>query len=80
MQPGAAHLAAISGVPVVPIAVVYHPCWRIGSWDRMLLPVPFGRGTIRCGMPLAITRGDREAGSASIASALEALDGQPDLR
>ncbi len=79
MQPGAAHLAAISGVPVVPIAAVYRPGWRIGSWDRMLLPLPFGRGTIRCGTPIAITRGDREAGSAIIAGALEALDKQPDL-
>lgn len=79
MQPGAAHLAAISGVPVVPIAAVYRPGWRIGSWDRMLLPVPFGRGTIRCGTPIAITRGDREAGSALIADALEALDRQLEL-
>ena len=78
MQPGAAQLAAISGMPVVPIAAVCRPSWRIGSWDRMLLPLPFSRGTIRCGRPIAIMRGDREAGSAIIADALHALDSRRD--
>lgn len=79
MQPGAAQLAAISGVPVVPIAAVCRPGWRIRSWDRMLLPLPFSRGTIRCGRPITITRGDRQAGSVIIANALAALDERPDL-
>ena len=78
MQPGAARLAAISGMPVVPIAAVCHPSWRIGSWDRMVLPLPFSRGTIRCGRPITITHGDREAGSAIIANALAALDSRRD--
>ncbi len=78
MQPGAAHLAAISGMPVVPIAAICHPGWRIRSWDRMLLPLPFSHGIIRCGIPVRIARRDQETGSARIAAALNALDARPD--
>jgi 3-deoxy-D-manno-octulosonic-acid transferase len=77
IQPGAALLAAISGAPVVPIAATCRPAWRIKSWDRMMLPLPFSRVTILCGMAIAIERRDREAGSAILAHALEALDRRP---
>lgn len=74
MQPGAAHLAAVSGVPVVPVAAICWPALRAGSWDRMLLPLPFGRCIIRCGKPIAVDRRNWEASSAPIADALNALD------
>jgi lysophospholipid acyltransferase (LPLAT)-like uncharacterized protein len=74
MQPGTAQLAALSAVRVVPIAAICHPALRIRSWDRMIVPLPFSRCTIRCGRPIAIDRRDRESGSAIIADALNALD------
>jgi 3-deoxy-D-manno-octulosonic-acid transferase len=74
MQPGTAYLAALSGVSVVPIAAICHPTWRVRSWDRMLLPLPFSRGRIVCGAPIHIGRHDHERGSAIIAEALDALD------
>ena len=74
MQPGAARLAALSGVRVVPIAARCRPSLRVGSWDRMLLPLPFSRGTILCGAPVSIARHEHEAGSAVLAVALAALD------
>ncbi|TLU71825.1 lysophospholipid acyltransferase family protein [Lichenicoccus roseus] len=74
VQPGSARLAALAGVPVVPIAVSCRPSRRLDSWDRMMLPLPFGRGSIRCGRPIAVPRQGWEAASALIGPALDALD------
>ncbi len=74
MRPGAAHLAAYSGVSVVPIAATCRPARRIGSWDRMMLPLPFSRGSIRCGTPITVSRQDKQDAAAIIGDALDALD------
>lgn len=54
--PGLAQLAALSGAPVVPCAAQLR--WRITlpSWDRMVLPLPFGRGVMLCGAPISVPR------------------------
>ena len=46
VQEGAARLAMMQGVPV--IAVGFSVRWgrNLTSWDRFLLPLPFGRGAI----------------------------------
>ena len=46
--PGAAQLAALTGAPV--LAVAGQVRWRItlASWDRMVLPLPLGRGALVC--------------------------------
>jgi lysophospholipid acyltransferase (LPLAT)-like uncharacterized protein len=46
VQHGVARLALTQGVPV--IAVGFSVCWgrHLASWDRFLLPLPFGRGAI----------------------------------
>ena len=80
MQPGAAQLAAISGVRVVPIAARLAPEPRARSWDRMVLPLPFSRGTILCGAPVAIERDAAEAGLQHLTQALQALDRKADTR
>ncbi|MEO1456853.1 MAG: lysophospholipid acyltransferase family protein [Pseudomonadota bacterium] len=51
-QPGAAQLAQRTGVPVLPIAFSVRRGWLLGSWDRFLLPAPFGRGVIITAEPL----------------------------
>lgn len=54
--PGLAQLAALSGAPVVPCAAQLR--WRISlpSWDRMVFPLPFGRGVMLCGAPIRVPR------------------------
>lgn len=42
---GAARLARLTGRPLLPVAFRCRPRIRLGTWDRMVLPVPFGRGT-----------------------------------
>ena len=54
LQPGVARLAALSGTPVIAAAASCRPIHRLGSWDRMVLPLPFGRGRIICSAPIHV--------------------------
>jgi lysophospholipid acyltransferase (LPLAT)-like uncharacterized protein len=67
---GVAQLAALSGVPVLPCAAQMRPCWILSSWDRMMLPLPWGRGTIVCGPTIAVPREEWEAWLPVIAQAM----------
>ena len=57
-QPGAALIAARSGLPVVPLGVGAASAWRARSWDRFLVPKPFARVWVVYGAPLRFTRED----------------------
>jgi hypothetical protein len=74
--PGVAQLAALSGLPVLPCAARSTRQRVLGSWDRMRLPLPFGRGVLVCGAPVAVARGARggeeAAALAAVAAALTA--------
>lgn len=54
VQTGVVSLAARSGLPIVPAAVSYERCWRLGSWDRMPIPRPFTRSVVAFGPALLI--------------------------
>jgi lysophospholipid acyltransferase (LPLAT)-like uncharacterized protein len=73
---GVAQLAALSGVPVLPCAAQMRPCWILSSWDRMMLPLPWGRGTIVCGPAIAVPREDWEAWLPVIAQAMTDATGR----
>jgi lysophospholipid acyltransferase (LPLAT)-like uncharacterized protein len=45
-QEGAARLALMQGAPVIAVGFSVRWGWNIRSWDRFLLPLPFGRGAI----------------------------------
>lgn len=45
-QAGVARLAALQGVPVVAIGFSVRWGVHLSSWDRFLLPLPFGRGAV----------------------------------
>lgn len=49
-------LSRLSGRPIVPTAVVTSRHLRFGSWDRACLGLPFGRGAIVMGDPVAVPR------------------------
>lgn len=57
LQIGAVLLASLTGYPVVPLGIAFEPAWRAGSWDRMLLPRPWGAGYGVVGMPMNVPRG-----------------------
>ncbi len=69
--PGTAQLAALSGVPIVALAARTSLSIQLNSWDRMRVPLPFGRGVIVCGSPINIPRHQWESGLSSIADALD---------
>ncbi|HYZ61481.1 MAG TPA: lysophospholipid acyltransferase family protein [Acetobacteraceae bacterium] len=54
--PGVAQLAAVASVPIVPCAAQTRPRRVLSTWDRMVLPLPFGRGVLVCGAPIAVPR------------------------
>jgi lysophospholipid acyltransferase (LPLAT)-like uncharacterized protein len=51
-KPGTLWLARRLRVPVVPVAVAAPNAFRLGSWDRALIPLPFSRVEIRLGPPV----------------------------
>jgi hypothetical protein len=69
---GALHLAARAGAPVLPMAARVRLARRLNSWDRMILPLPFGRGVVVCLPPIAVERSDARAALAPFTAALTA--------
>lgn len=55
-QDGIVMVARLAGVPIVP--VTFAARWRIafGSWDRFVLPLPFGGGVFNLGRPIFVPR------------------------
>jgi lysophospholipid acyltransferase (LPLAT)-like uncharacterized protein len=53
-KPGVVALAARSGAAIAPVGVTAHPALSFGSWDRMLLPLPFARVVCRFGELLPV--------------------------
>lgn len=53
--PGALVAAERAGAPIVGIGVHAASAWRLGSWDRFLIPRPFTRVTIAYSDPTFVT-------------------------
>jgi lysophospholipid acyltransferase (LPLAT)-like uncharacterized protein len=68
--PGVAQLAALSGVPVVPLAARTTKRIRLRTWDRMPVPMPFGRGIVVCGPAIRVPRHDWKSALPVITEAL----------
>jgi len=43
LDPGIVFLAQKSGASVLPMNLEYSRCWRLGSWDRFIIPQPFSK-------------------------------------
>ena len=72
---GVLHLAATSGAPVLPVAARVRFRRRLNSWDRMILPLPFGRGVVVCLAPITVARHAADAALGPLTQALtEAAD------
>jgi len=51
LGPGIIFLAQKSGAAVLPINLEYSRCWRLGSWDRFIVPRPFARVRVLINRP-----------------------------
>lgn len=74
VAPGALLAAHRGGVRMMPLAASASACWRLGSWDRFMIPKPFARVTIAYGDPTPVDApSSRDAGERTdlLASAME---------
>ncbi len=55
-QPGVVYLSALTGFPILPLALVADRAWRFSSWDRFQIPKPGARVAVVAGAPLAVPR------------------------
>jgi lysophospholipid acyltransferase (LPLAT)-like uncharacterized protein len=51
---GAVQLARATGARIFPVAGAVRWCVRLGSWDRLVVPLPFTRAVYVAGEPLAV--------------------------
>lgn len=75
---GVAHLAALSGVPVLPCAAQTTRHWVLRSWDRMVVPKPFGRGVVVCLPTICVNREAWQDALPTIGAALTAAADRAD--
>lgn len=55
-KPGIIRVAALSGLPIVPVSAVPARAWRAKSWDEFLVPRPFARIFVGFGEPISVPR------------------------
>jgi lysophospholipid acyltransferase (LPLAT)-like uncharacterized protein len=65
-------LAAMSGCPLVPVAVTARRAWIFKGWDRTLLPWPGSRLELRYGAPRLISRSEFQADPEALRLEIEA--------
>ncbi len=75
VQPGATWLARASGCALLPVGFACSRYRRLGSWDRMVIPLPFARGVFVYGehlyVPRDTPRADLPAADAELAGRVE---------
>ncbi|WP_159999998.1 lysophospholipid acyltransferase family protein [Roseomonas sp. 18066] len=69
---GVAQMAVLAGTPIVPTAAATSRHRLLPSWDRMMLPLPFGRGVLVCGPAITVPREDAAGALPAIEAALTA--------
>ncbi len=57
LQPGVIKLAESSGAPVVPVHVTFSSAFRLKTWDRFVIPMPFSRVEITFAEAIHLLRG-----------------------
>jgi lysophospholipid acyltransferase (LPLAT)-like uncharacterized protein len=68
--PGAAIAAQRTGVPLLPVRASASRAWRLKSWDRFLIPMPFARVDVHYGALTPVTA-DTPRAAAELAPRLE---------
>lgn len=78
---GVVAAARLSGVPIIPLAFSSSRRRVLGSWDRFVLALPFGRGVFVWGEAIHVPRdADPEACRLRLEEALNAVTAEADRR
>ncbi len=56
VQPGVIKIAQATETEIVPIHIRYGAAWRLKSWDRFVIPMPFSKVSITFGEPQGIPK------------------------
>ena len=56
LGPGIVFLAQKTGATVLPMNLEYSHCWRLGSWDRFIIPRPFSKVRVLISRPHHVKR------------------------
>lgn len=70
-QIGVASIAKLGLAPVLPVSYSTRRAIRLGSWDRLLLPLPFDRGVVIVGAPIEVPA---DADGAGLERARQAIE------
>ncbi len=54
VQMGVIYTAALTGLPIVPVGFAWRNAWRMKSWDRFAVPVPFSAAVCVTAEPIAV--------------------------
>jgi lysophospholipid acyltransferase (LPLAT)-like uncharacterized protein len=63
LKAGAVALAGMTGMPIVPVGAACSAGWRVGSWDRMLIPRPWTTAYYVGGPTIRVPAGLDRAGT-----------------
>lgn len=55
VRPGTIELARLAGTPIIPAAFAASRGKFLRTWDRFLIPYPFGRGVFAFGEPIVVS-------------------------
>jgi len=56
IQAGFVKLAQATGAPVVPVHVRFSSAWRLKTWDRFVIPMPFSRVVVTFAEAITVPR------------------------
>lgn len=84
VKSGVVELSRLSGMPILPVAFGAWPRTILKSWDRFLVPHPFGRGVYVWGEPIYVP-GDADKAAVEkiqllLAERLDGLVAEADMR
>ncbi len=81
VQGGLLKIAQATDTPIVPIHIRYRCAWRLSSWDRFVIPIPFSRVDVTFDQPILIPKGLSEEAFETCRAQLESclLDGADDV-
>lgn len=76
---GVVSLGLLSGLPIYPFSYSTKHCWRLKSWDGMIIPRPFSQGVAIFGAPIQVDQAaDLEEVRLRIQEALHAITAEAD--
>lgn len=80
-SPGVIKIAEMTGAAVLPIHLTCERAWRLRTWDKMVIPLPFSRVRVIFDEAIVVPRGMDEEQFASHLRAIQQrmLDGVDDL-